>query len=472
VLILMRRSRTTLIASACALLVLLVPAVAQASHSQTMTFEAPRDLKDPATREQSFNDIASLGVHSMRLVLYWHDVAPDPDSRIKPNFDPTSPSSYNWGAYDAVVDGIKARGWSLLLTVSGPVPRWATNGARDTLTRPSPNEFRMFMQAVAAHYGSKVDTWSIWNEPNQPQFLLPQYSVHGTPLSPRIYRNLYFAAQRGLRDAGMPNAKVLLGETSPRGTGKVVAPLTFLRGVLCLDSSYHKTSKNCQKVTAAGYAHHAYTTGEGPTFHPKQPNDVTIGVLSRLTTALDKAARTGAVTSHLPIYLTEFGIESTPDPIRGVSLQRQSEYRSTSERMAYDNARVVAFSQYLLRDDLPVLGVPSFERYSGFQTGLFTAGGKAKPSYGGFRLPLSVRRSGSKRVSLWGLVRPTGAATTATIEIHGKSGPWRTLTTVQTDTRGYFKKSATFVDGRQWRLVWKASDGTTFRGSPTRAYAA
>ncbi len=465
----MRRPRT-LIASACALLAFLVPATAHASKTQTMTFEAPRDLKDAATREQAFNDIAALGVHSMRLVLYWHDVAPQPDSRIKPSFDETSPSSYNWGAYDAVVDGIKARGWSLLLTVSGPVPRWATNGARDTVTRPSPNEFRKFVQAVAAHYGSKVDTWSIWNEPNQPQFLLPQYSPHKTPLSPRIYRNLYFAAQRGLRNAGHGDARVLLGETSPRGTGKVVAPLTFLRGVLCLDSHYHKASQGCAKVTASGYAHHAYTTGEGPTFHPKQPNDVTIGVLSRLPAALDRAARAGAVTPNLPIYLTEFGIESTPDPIRGVSLQRQAEYRAMSERIAYDNPRVVAFSQYLLRDDLPVKGAPSFERYSGFQTGLFTAGGKPKPSYDGFRLPLSVRRSGTKRVSLWGLVRPATGVMTVTIEIHGKSGPWHTLTTEQTDARGYFTKSGAFVKDREWRLVWKAPDGTTFRGSPTRAY--
>ena len=70
-----------------------------------------------------------------------------------------------------------------------------------------------------------------------------------------------------------------MGETSPRGTGKVVAPLTFLRGALCLDSKYHKTSKGCAKLAAAGYAHHAYTTRQGPTFKPTQPNDVTIGVL-------------------------------------------------------------------------------------------------------------------------------------------------------------------------------------------------
>ena len=186
----------------------------------------------------------------MRLVLYWHDVAPQADSRVKPKFAETDPASYDWSAYDAVVDGIKARGWNLLLTVSGPVPRWATNGARDTLTRPSPAEFQKFVHAVGLHYGTKVDTWSIWNEPNQPQFLMPQYSVHHTPLSPGIYRKLFIAAQHGLADAGLANARVLLGETSPRGTGKVVAPLTFLRGALCLDSKYHKTSTGCAKLAA------------------------------------------------------------------------------------------------------------------------------------------------------------------------------------------------------------------------------
>jgi hypothetical protein len=447
----------------------LLPGAAHASKTQSLTFEATSDLKNAATREQSFSDISSLGVHSMRVVIYWHDVAPEPDSRVKPKFAETDPASYDWSAYDPVIDGIRARGWQLLLTVSGPVPRWATNGARDTLTRPSPAEFQKFVHAVAAHYGSKVDRWSVWNEPNQPQFLMPQYSPHKTPLSPRIYRNLFFAAQRGLADAGLASARVLLGETSPRGTGKVVAPLTFLRGVLCLDAKYHKAA-SCAKLQAAGYAHHAYTTGQGPTFRPSQPNDVTIGVLPRLPTALDRAAHAGAITSHLPIYLTEFGIESTPDPVRGVSLQRQSEYRAISERISYDNPRVVAFSQYLLRDDMPKAGVPTLERYPGFETGLFTYTGKHKPSYDGFRLPLAVRRTGSK-VSLWGLVRPAGGVTTASIEVRSKGGSFHELTTVHTDASGYFTKSDAFVAGREWRLVWKAPDGTTFRGSPTRAYA-
>ena len=156
--------------------------------------------------------------------------------------------------------------------------------------------------------------------------------------------------------------------------------------------------------------------------------------------------------------------------MRGVSLQRQSEYRAISERIAYDNPRVVAFSQYLLRDDLPKAGVPAIARYPGFETGLFTAAGKHKPSYDGFRLPLAVRRTSSTRVSIWGLVRPAAGATTATIEMRSKGGSFHELTSVQTDARGYFTKRASLVNGRQWRLVWKAPDGTTFHGTPTRAY--
>ncbi|MEA2279295.1 MAG: hypothetical protein QOC78_4255 [Solirubrobacteraceae bacterium] len=463
------RRLPTLIVTLCAVAALLAPAAAQASPTQSMTFEAPADLKNPATREQAFQDIASLGVHSLRLVLFWHDVAPDPDARVKPNFDATNPEAYNWGPYDAVVNEAKQRGWNLLLTVSGPVPRWATNGARDTLTRPRPKEFRQFVHAVAAHYGSKVDMWSVWNEPNQPQFLLPQYSARHQPLSPQIYRNLYLAAQAGLRDAGMGDAKVLVGETSPRGTGKVVAPLTFLRSMLCLNDRYRKVG-TCAKLTAFGYAHHAYTTGQGPTFKPTQPNDVTIGVLSRLTSALDRAGRAGAVTPKLNLYLTEFGIESTPDPIRGVSLALQSDFRSISERIGYENPRVKSFSQYLLRDDPPVPGAKGLQKWSGFQTGLFTAAGGHKPSFDGFRLPLVARQTGSK-VSLWGLVRPATGPTQATIQISSNGRTWRTLTTVQTDARGYFKRSAALKAGRRWRLQWTAPDGTVFDGTATRAHA-
>ena len=111
--------------------------------------------------------------------------------------------------------------------------------------------------------------WSIWNEPNQPQFLKPQYR-NGKPYSPKLYRKLYRAAYAGLRSTPA-NAKdtILIGETSPRGNANVVRPLAFLRGMLCLDSKWRK-SKSCGALEADGYAHHAYTTSAGPRFKPRR----------------------------------------------------------------------------------------------------------------------------------------------------------------------------------------------------------
>ena len=460
-----RTAVLTLLAAAVAALAI-APARVHASARQTMTFEAPRDLLDPSSRDQALDEVTSLGVNSLRIVLYWHNVAPAADSRVRPSFDATDPGAYNWGQYEALIADAKRRGFSILLTVSGPVPRWATNGAKDTLTRPSPSEFGKFMTAVARQFGSRVDRFSIWNEPNQPQYLLPQFDARHRAVSPGIYRNLFLAAQRGLRAAGMQKKPVLLGETSPRGTSHVVAPLTFLRGTLCLDSRYHRTNKHCKKLDVAGYAHHAYTTVQGPFFKPPGPNDVTIGVISRLTTTLDRAARAGMIPRRLPIALTEFGIQSKPDPYYGVSLLRQNEYRAISERIAYANPRVFAFSQYLLRDDLP--DAPT-GKYGGFESGLRFSDGRAKPSLAGFRLPVSAKIAGGG-ISLWGLVRPATGVTTATVEYADPGKHFRKLADVKTDSRGIWQRKTTNRSGRRWRVRWTAPSGTVYVSPPVRAY--
>ena len=197
-----------------------------------------------------------------RIILYWHDVAPSPNSSAKPAFDAADPAGYDWSKYDPAIDEAKARGWPVLLTVSGPVPKWATLARRDTRTRPSPSEFTRFTEAVAKHYAGRVSQFSIWNEPNLPRFLLPQY-FKGQVASPQWYRKLFFAGVRGLKRGGITTPSVLVGETAPRGTATAVAPLIFLRKTLCLSESY-KRNHSCTPLPAAGYAHHPYTTQQGP----------------------------------------------------------------------------------------------------------------------------------------------------------------------------------------------------------------
>jgi hypothetical protein len=304
--------------------------------------------------------------------------------------------------------------------------------------------------------------WSIWNEPNHPDFLTPQYR-HGKPQSGKIYRGLFLAGWKALRATGNGRDTLLMGETAPVGTGHVVAPLTFLRQALCLDDHYRR-KQGCSNLPATGYAHHAYTTAAGPFYKPDSPNAVTIGTLGRLVHALDRAARSGAVRRHMPIYLTEFGIQSYPDRISGVRPGLQPQYYAISEKIAWDDRRVVSFSQYLMRDDARTgRGLGGF---GGFESGLKYHNGRRKPAYDGFRLPLVVTRKAHGRVAIWGHVRPATGRTTAVVQVADGHG-WRKLKTVRTDRRGYFHFRSSNRKGRTWRLTWKR-----YKGVRTQAFRA
>jgi hypothetical protein len=130
-----------------------VPAFA--SHGETVYFEAPRDLLGvpSATQAKTLAKLQSLGVHAVRIVLYWRDVAPSPKHTKRPNFNQSNPAAYHWGSYDQLISTVSALHWKVLLTVSGPVPRWATPHGEDQYTSPSATAFGLFIKAVGKHYG-------------------------------------------------------------------------------------------------------------------------------------------------------------------------------------------------------------------------------------------------------------------------------------------------------------------------------
>ncbi|HTA15210.1 MAG TPA: hypothetical protein VK781_10190 [Solirubrobacteraceae bacterium] len=455
---------------------------AEASHTQTTFFEAPRDLVEvtPAARSKALAQLQSLGVKALRVELNWHAVAPAASSTRRPVFDATNPASYNWGGYDGLLAEAQRLHWQVLLTVTSPVPEWATAGHNDKklVTRPDDGQFKEFMTAVGRHYGSEVSLYAIWNEPNHPAFLLPQFNRNGTPASPRIYRGLFQAGYEGLKAAGIPKPRVLMGETAPVGYDRVnvrtegskavehdVAPLEFLRETLCLNSRYRKAG-TCGTLPAYGYAHHAYTVGS-PTYRPPGADNVTIGVLSRLSSALDRAAAAHAIPGRISIYLTEFGIQSFPNRLLGVPQSKQAEYDALAEKIAWSNSRVAAFSQYLLRDD-PLGGPPGSSVHGGFvgfQTGLETVTGARKPLYFGFPVPLVVSKQGHG-FSLWGLVRPSTGATKLQVLVQPKgSRSYRKLKLVQTNSSGYWTLRSS-VQGTHWRVSWRSPAGVAYNGPP------
>ena len=453
-----------------ALLALLVlPAAAHASPRQAMSFEAPSELLDDARRDATLDQIQAFGVTQLRQLVYWRDFAPRPKRRTKPRFDAADPEDYpegTWARLDNLIAQTEARGMEVMLTLTGPVPKWATATRRGYLDRPSAREFGRWATAVARRYGDRVNTWSVWNEPNQPQFLMPQYR-RGRPVSPAIYRRLYRAAHQAIRRTpGGRRDPILIGETSPRGNRNVVHPLAFLRGMTCLNERY-RPARRCTRLITDGYAHHAYTTRTGPRFVPPDRDDVTIGVLPRLVSALDRAARAGRLPRGLPIHLTEFGIQSYPDRRSGVSLGRQPAYYAISEHIAYVHPRVALFSQYLMTDDAPRTGE---YRYGGFESGLRRSNGRPKPAYRAFPNPLAVENYGRRDV-LWGLIRPQRRATRVTVEVRRRPGArWRRLRTLTTTSTGVFGLSATHRDRQQYRVRWTADSGRRFTGPAIAAY--
>ncbi len=477
----MPRIRTLLISTLACVLVTGAAGAAQAlaSHGQITYFEASADVLNPKTRHHALEQLRHLGVKALRAELKWSEVAPAPTSATKPSFEAANPGSYNWGAYATLLAEARQLGWPVLLTVTAPAPRWATSNRKAPyVTRPDAKDFEEFMTALAREFGSEVSIYAIWNEPNEPVFLMPQWSSSGTPVSGRIYRGLYQAGYAGLQAAGLAHPRVLFGETAPAGYDTVsvrregskvalhhpVAPLAFMREALCLNASYRKAG-SCSELQMAGYAHHAYTIAVPPYYKPPGRDNVMIGVLSRLSNALNLAANAHAIPGGVPIYLTEFGVQSFPNKYLGVSPAKQAEYDAIAEHIAYDNPRVAAFSQYLLKDD-PVGGS---EPLASFQTGLEYVNGTLKPLYYGWPIPLTVttERHG---VALWGLVRPATGATSVTVLVRPKgSRRYRTLRTVQTNGSGYWSFNSS-TPGEYWRVRWTSPEHVKYEGPPIRAF--
>jgi hypothetical protein len=449
---------------------------ALASHGQTVFFEAPSQLINPATRPETIEQMQHLGVKAVRIELSWNAVSPGRESAKRPSFNATEPAAYEWGAYDSLIEEIHALRWQILLTISPPAPRWATsNGIAPYVTRPDGRDFREFMTAVGRHYGAEVAYYGIWNEPNEYTSLQPQFGAGGVPVAGTIYRGLFEEAYAGLQAAGIKSPRALMGETSPGGLTKFnksfptagVAPLAFLRGALCLNAHYRK-APTCAKLAAYGYAQHPYVTNtQGPFFKAGSHENVMIGTLGQLVNALNMAGKAGAVNRGLPIFITEFGVMSVPNKYFGIPVARQAEYDAISERIAWENPRVASFSQYLLRDD-PLSPEPSVVT---FQTGLESANGAKKPLYYGFPVPLTVTYA-RRGYNLWGCARLAGKGTTVTVLIQRPhSSRYQVLAKPRTGPAGYWTLKSN-ARGTHWRVRWVSPAGVVYEGPPIVAYRA
>lgn len=472
--------RLALVLLALVLLALLAaPATADAGQRQESVFQDDNLLlyRGDAVSDRTFDELRDLGVDRVRLSVPWRALAPSPKADRKPA--PLRYRAADFHPWDHALRAARARDMDVLLNVTGGAPIWAT-GRRDGKRvsrqyKPSPREFEAFVRVLGERYDGRhghprVEAWSIWNEPNYGAFLQPQYE-NGRPASPAIYRGLARAMLRGLRATGHGDDVVLLGETSPRGvdargTTTPMAPGLFLRELLCLDASLI-ARPGCgfdRRMEVTGYGHHPYPITDPPDVPSVAPDDISLADRARLTAILDAAAGAGRVPPELPLWYTEMGWQTPPDPVRGVPLARHARWLAHAEYLTRSDDRVAALTQFQLRDDPPRRGeyAPSSPRYWGtYQAGLRFADGRRKPGYAAYRLPLYApeRVPPGQRLRLWGLVRPPKGDETPTVQLEHRAPGARSYTKVLeplrvVDPSGQFEFEPPQRSGT-WRYVWR-----------------
>lgn len=489
---------------------LFLPAVAAASSSQE-SIMMDDDLllyRGDHARTQALTRMKQVGVDSIRVTVLWRYVgqgASLSNSEIKrlkspaarkaakkqrAQFVASNPRTYphrNWDKYDNLVKDAARLRMRVFFTVTGPGPTYAHHKAPKSQRanfysfKPYPTRFRAFVTAVGKRYSGtykdenaikqplpRVSLWSLWNEPNQPGWLSPQWERRGgqlVPASPGLYRTLLREGIAGLTATGHGGDTIMLGETAPigsnsRGPRNPIRPTPFLRELLCLSPSgvpyagAAATARGCDfatkgplKVTA--FAHHAYTKKLAPTAPPSNPDDLTIANLSTWGPLLDRLSQQsgGAIPSGLPIYITEFGYESNPpDPLNGIPLLLQAQYNQLGDFLAYSNPRVRGITQFLLRDAAPLKKYPKNSRkyWFTYQSGILTNKDKTKPATFAYLLPFVALKQPGNNVSLWGQLRfrPNDSHDVAVIQSRPNSAVgWTTLgDPVPTSVLGFFSK--------------------------------
>ena len=496
------RPRALLAAVAVAVTVSAASGTALAGRGQESIMQDDHVLytQGPAAQARALDQMAELGVDTLHTLVTWRALVPNPDdARQARGFRADDPRAYpgdRWNPLDDVVRGARARGIQVLITPTGPAPRWAEACSESErrrhaagVCRPSAARFGQFVEALARRYSGRyrdetgegvlpaVRRWSFWNEPNLNAWLAPQAErARGRTVlrGAALYRALVHSATAGLRAGGHRGDQVLLGETAPIASGsRGTAPVSFYRALFCVDSRGRRLSGAAARAVACsprrrfavrGIAHHPYTRGAGEPLTKRQPaGQITIAYTGRLRAVVRQGERSGLVPrgTATRIFFTEFGVSSKPPGRRfSVPLDTQAEWINQADYMAYRDASVRSVAQYELEDD------PSFDREV-FQTGICFYNQPnpcyPKPAWDAYRIPLYVVARGSNLL-VYGHARALQPGLSRTVEIQNRASgdrPWRTVRSITTSPTGHFLVTLATAPGT-WRLAWTPRAGTTY----------
>jgi hypothetical protein len=333
--------------------------------------------------EAAYAEFAQLHVQELRITLAWGGTDGVATARPAHPEDPADPA-YDWSTYDQAVEAAAAAGIHVMFSIVR-TPAWANGGKAANVAPTRAADLQAFAVAAATRYSGSyssggatlpaVRDWTAWNEPNNPVFLSPQYrrTASGWRVqSAADYARICNAVYAGIHSLPYVGERVACGVTAPRGNNNPsssrpsVAPVAFL-----------VAAKKAGLKTFDAWAHNPYYSSpvETPTSKPvtangAAPTAVVLGNLAVLTREVTR------LYGRKRIWITEYGYQTKPpDPIVGVSYAKQAAYLTQAFDIARRSRRIDVMVWFLLRDE-PRLG--------GWQSGLLTTAGKAKPAFAAY----------------------------------------------------------------------------------------
>ncbi len=307
-----------------------------------------------------------LGPKVIRYNIGWEQAAA---TRPAAPDDPADPA-YDFKHADAMARQTAAIGAQSLFTIVN-APRWANGNRAPRYAPANADDFGQFCGVVAWRYSGTytppgalqplpaVKNFTVWNEPNRGQYLLPQGP--GGQTAARAFAGLVRACSDAVH-AVSADAQVAAGPIASRGAQGGASPIAFL-------DAYRAAGGPRPQALAFN----PYMNGLVPAYMPKEaPADgaITLRNLDQLERWLNRA-----YGGTVPIWFTEFAWRTAPTPKLGnITPAKQADLLRTTVtlvRTHYPYAKMLVW--FLVRDQSP----------SGYwRSGLATFDWQQKPAYG------------------------------------------------------------------------------------------
>jgi polysaccharide biosynthesis protein PslG len=361
----------------------------------------------------------AIGSSFVRIGALWAEIAP---FHLPPHFDASDPraAGYNWQNLDAAIRLAESHGQQVVILVHD-APTWAEGahipvGVDAGTWYPSASRYAAFAHALATRYSGhfkvgsttlpRVRYFQAWNEPNLPNYIMPQFlQTSGGAFiaeSPIIYRSLLNAFYGAVKQV-QPDSVVLSAGTAPygdppdQGQGRMY-PVTFLDGLFCLSSALAPLP--CPSPPHFDVLdHHPYSNT--PLAGAKVPSNIGVPNLNRVYRILHAAERAGHVMPHgsKPLWITE--IDWTAIPPTAPVLATQARNLALGMYVLWRQGISHVF-WFQLRD-------PTGKLNTFADAGLFFGGGQAKPAAAAYHFPFATIRIRKKFLIMWGRAPAPGA---------------------------------------------------------------